>query len=354
MRALFINPGGIGDQILLLPVGKILKEKYPALEINLLTEPRSTSIEELTSIYRHIIPFDFKSKNLNIFKLRKLVRRYFYKYLFCTGASYKANFVASFGNAEYKVGFKKGIFSNLFLTHTVELNTKQYASNMFAELLLPIDPKIHDLVSQKDLIPEIKISQDNANWAKEIISLRIKEKYYAKKIVIHPGTSKLSKEKNILKEWSPKSWATLIEKLLQDENNIILLIGGPDDKETIKEIHKQLPFFAKPKNFYDLSRLKMSIGNIAALISFSDLLICSDSAPMHIAVALGKKLVAFFGPTDPNKLLPKDSRFTAVYDESLECRPCLFDTRKESCNKPVCLNVPVEKILNAAHKQLGI
>ena len=350
MRALFVNPGGIGDQILLLPTVKIFKENFPDYEIDLICEPRSEIISELTKLYRKIKVFDFKEKNLNIFKLRELIRARYYKYLILSGSSYKANLTASLSNAEFKIGFYKGIFSKLFLTHPVKLNTNQYASNMFAELLTPI----LSISQSKIIIPEIKLTPASMEWVKEMLNPRIKERYFAKKIFIHPGVSKLSVKKNILKGWSAKHWAKLIEKLLENQDNTVILLGGKDDAETIAEIHKKLSFFAKPKNFFDFSSFDISIEKLGALISSSDLLVCVDSAPMHIAVALGKKLVAFFGPTDPKKLLPNDQRFCAVHVDNLECRPCLFDTRKESCKTPECLDVSPDLMLSAIKKQLEL
>ena len=356
MRALFINPGGIGDQILLLPVVKILKEHFHLHEsqIDLLTEPRSSVISELTNLYTRVKIFDFKEKNPNIFKLRELIRRYRYKYLISSGASYKANFICALGDAEIKIGFQKGIFSKIFLTYPVKINTKQYTSNMFGELLTPIIPNIKDIIQKHDLIPEIKLDPSVIEWAKEILKPKIKERYFAKKIFIHPGVSKLSIQKNILKGWSSKNWAYLIEKLLADNNNTVILLGGKDDLETIDGIYKKLSFFARPDNFIDLSTSEISIIQLAALISSSDLLVCVDSAPMHIAVALGKKLVSFFGPTNPKKLLPNDPRFLAVHVDNLECRPCLFDNRKESCSTPQCLTVTPEMMLDAIYKQLNL
>lgn len=352
MKAIFINPGGIGDQILFLPVVKFFKEMFPDSEIDLVTEPRSSCIAELTNLYRKVKEFNFKDKKPNLLEFKELTKKRRYKYLFSSGSSYKANLAAAISEAEIKTGFYKGIFSNLLLSHAVKLNTKQYASNMFLELLSPFDRTIPELIKTKDFIPEIKVNQNTIDWTKELLNPRLKERYYARKIFIHPGTSKLSVQKNILKSWAPKNWAVLIEKLLDNNENNVILIGGKDDAEVINEIHKKLTFFVRPKNFFDLSNQEINIQRLAGLINSSDLLVCVDSAPMHIAVALGKKTVAFFGPTDPIKLLPRDPRFLAVHVNNLECRPCLFENRIESCSKPECLGVSPEKMLEAINKQL--
>lgn len=353
MKAIFINPGGIGDQILFLPLVKVFKEIFPDSEIDLITEPRSSCIGELTNLYRKVKEFNFKDKKPNLTDFQELTKKRRYKYLFSSGSSYKANLAAALSDAEVKIGFYKGFLSNILLTHAVKLNTKQYASNMFVELLSPLNKEIPELIKSRDLLPEIKVNQNTIDWTKELLNPRLKDRYYARKIFIHPGTSKLSVQKNILKGWAPKNWAKLIEKLLENNENNVILIGGKDDAEVINEIHKKLTFFVRPKNFFDLSNQEINIQRLAGLINSSDLLVCVDSAPMHLAVALGKKTVSFFGPTDPKKLLPKDPRFLPLHVDNLDCRPCLFDVRTESCSKPECLNIAPEKVLEAINKQLA-
>jgi ADP-heptose:LPS heptosyltransferase len=48
------------------------------------------------------------------------------------------------------------------------------------------------------------------------------------------------------------------------------------------------------------------------MIGAANLLLCTDSAPMHIGVGVGTSLLALFGPTDPSKLLPTEPRIMAV------------------------------------------
>ena len=52
---LFINYGGIGDEILFLPTIRSMKEKYPDSKITLALEPRSKAIKDLTNIIDDII-----------------------------------------------------------------------------------------------------------------------------------------------------------------------------------------------------------------------------------------------------------------------------------------------------------
>jgi len=59
-----------------------------------------------------------------------------------------------------------------------------------------------------------------------------------------------------------------------------------------------------------------------------DLLVTNDTGPMHVAAALGKPVVAVFGPTDPSQTGPYGQvEFVQRAEQPPACAPCL---------KPVC------------------
>ncbi len=47
-----------------------------------------------------------------------------------------------------------------------------------------------------------------------------------------------------------------------------------------------------------------TVGQMAAVLSRAALVVCNDSAPLHIAVGFSRPVVAMFGPTDPAKVGP--------------------------------------------------
>ncbi|PWT96452.1 MAG: hypothetical protein C5B53_09715 [Candidatus Melainabacteria bacterium] len=132
------------------------------------------------------------------------------------------------------------------------------------------------------------------------------------RLLIHPGTSRLALQKGIIKTWSPAHWTTLIERLTATGTFTIILAGGPDDAEIIGEISENLKRLGPMPSLISAYGVTKSLADLAALIQLSDLIICVDSAPMHIAVGLNKPLVALFGPTDHGKLLPPDPKFKAL------------------------------------------
>jgi len=69
---------------------------------------------------------------------------------------------------------------------------------------------------------------------------------------------------------------------------------------------------------------KMSLPELVAALGASDLLICNDSAPGHIAAACGTPVVTYFGPTSAERYRPWGEAVQVVIRDLCPLRPC-FD-----------------------------
>ncbi len=69
-----------------------------------------------------------------------------------------------------------------------------------------------------------------------------------------------------------------------------MLVGGPDDKECIETILENV----RTQNFENLYGNHKNLKDLGELISSADKFLCSDSAPLHVAVALGTKNLCDF------------------------------------------------------------
>ena len=96
-------------------------------------------------------------------------------------------------------------------------------------------------------------------------------------------------------------------------------------------------WFGKTKSLIDLGNL------IAATEKF----ICSDSAPLHIAVALKAKTYVIFGPTDDKKLIPQSQNIVPIKaKDNCPLKPCLWEHRQTTCQNLDCLKITAEDIIN--------
>ncbi len=308
-KILAVNFGGIGDEVLFLPTLKALRHAYPKAHITLLLEPRSRSIEQITNLIDATITFDIKKRPLylaDITELVRLIQDGEYELVLSSGSSKMVSILLFLGGSNWRIGYDSGPLSRLLLTHPVKLNREQYASDMYHDLAVGLDSSAAR--NGSGTVPEIYIPQENMARMEEFLRTS-GTKSGAKKILLHPGTSKLAVEKGIIKTWEIEDWIALINKLERDPDCQPILAGGPDDTEIIKEIQAKLP---RDTKLISSAGKTKSLADLAALTKLCDILVCVDSAPMHIAVGARKPVVAMFGPTDEAKLLPVHPHFVAM------------------------------------------
>jgi hypothetical protein len=97
---------------------------------------------------------------------------------------------------------------------------------------------------------------------------------------------------------------------------------------------------------------KLGILETARVISQLDLLITTDTGPMHIANLLGVSLIALFGPTLTTKNRPRGPKSTVI-TAGMECVPCQDNYAFTSCQKALCMEaVAVGDVMAVAREKL--
>jgi len=332
-KILLINFGGIGDEILFLPTISALRKLYKDSIITLALEPRSASVMQLTQDIDETITVDIKKRSKFWGLLKLLFKAWQEKYdmVISSGANKAIPILLFMMGVKKRYGYNSGSLSKILLTKAVTLNKQQYAAAMYYDL-------ISDLTQEKMQLPEISL---------EDISK------IPNSVLIHPGVSKMSIEKKIYKAPNAEFWSELVEKLLSEGKKVILS-GGGDDAEIIGKILTNLKEkgLSDNENFRNIYGKTTSLKDLARRIKEAEVMVCSDSAPMHIGVGVGTKIVALFGPTDEKKLLPVSENFKAAY-VNCGCRPCLWDKAQQSCSERFCLNFNVEEVLELIQQQFS-
>ena len=158
-------------------------------------------------------------------------------------------------------------------------------------------------------------------------------------IGINPGADRPEKR------WSPENHAAVADRLSEDRGAKILVFGGPGEEHLATRIEKAMK--------HPVTNLagKLSLNELAYVISQLDLFVTNDSGPMHIAAATKTPVVALFGPEDPVYTKPYTSPgLYKIVQEELSCRPC---TNKR-CDRPVCMeSLKPEDVLQACLELLA-
>ncbi len=154
---------------------------------------------------------------------------------------------------------------------------------------------------------------------------------------LHPGS-----------RWQFKCWpaertAALIDALAERGERVVLTAApDADEQALIAAILSKTR--SKP---IDLSG-KLSLKSLAALTARARLFIGVDSAPMHIAAAMGTPVVALFGPSGEAEWGPWQVAHRIVASHRHPCRPCgqagCGGSRVSDC----LATLPVQSVLEAA------
>lgn len=297
MRILALVPGGIGDQVLFFPTLATLKQTYPNAQIDVVVEPRSQGAYRVCNTVSTVIPFNFRDRNslADWGNLLGMLRDRRYDVAMSLGKSWGVAVLLWMTGTPIRVGYASR--SAMFLTNPVPLNPDQYAACMYHDLL-------QGLGITKPCPPlTISIPKVDLDWAEqEQKRLELPTTGY---VIIHGGSSRVAKEKGIIRTYPVEGWQRVISDFQAKQPTLpIVLIQGPDDAEFISAMVEKFPTLktTAPDN----------IGQLAAMIAGANLMLCTDSAPMHLAVAVQTYVLGLFGPTNPAKSLPQSDKVAAV------------------------------------------
>lgn len=333
-NALFINYGGLGDEILFLPAIEDFKNKYPDCKITLCLEGRAKGIKQITNLIDDIIEVDIKAKGikkyLNVLGLINRARGGHFDVVISSGKSPLVAVILFLTGIKRRAGyFTKTSF---FLTDGVELDSNQYAGNMYHDLILPF-------LDDEDILDKIytpNLKADNGFTP----PYRLEKGF----IALHPGVSKMSIDKNIFKCPDVNFWLQVIKGALNKGKKLVLL-GGPDDKDIVEKIisDKEISENSNFVNFYGKTK---NLSDLMNVMSMADTLVCADSAPLHIGVGLNLNIIAIFGPTNETKLVPNKDNIKVITNKKIDCRPCLWHKRQVNCSQSSCLNINPDDVID--------
>jgi len=146
------------------------------------------------------------------------------------------------------------------------------------------------------------------------------------------------------KRWPAAAYGELARRMRARGLEVVVVIGPGEaelGRQVVAAAGRPLPVVGGD----------VDVAGLAGVLARLSVLVCNDSGPMHLAAAVGIRMVALFGPTDPRRTGPLGDRHL-VLRRDLECAPC----RARSCalGHAACLReLPVERAERAVLEMLG-
>jgi lipopolysaccharide heptosyltransferase II len=130
--------------------------------------------------------------------------------------------------------------------------------------------------------------------------------------VIHPGASAPSRR------YPPERFGDVATHLARETSWPILLTGAAEEKPLVREVIARAAPAARAR-LHDLSG-ELSIGELAALLESTTVLVTNNSGPVHLASALATPVVDVYALTNPQHTPWQTEQRVLFHD--VECRWC--------------------------------
>ncbi|KAF0120915.1 MAG: heptosyltransferase III [bacterium] len=328
-KILVIKLRHIGDVLLTVPLFRALKENFPNSHISALVNSGTEEMLTGNPLIDEIIVFDRVIEKMSTMQkyieeltfLRSIRQKNFDMTVDLTNGD-RAAIISFLSRARYRLAYTtyKGFaFKRYLYTHL--------AQNY---------PHMHMVKHNLDILGQNGLSCQNTSLFLDISDL---DRDFIRGIIgikqnivhVHPTASLLHKC------WKDEYMADVISWLVRQGKKVVVT-SSPDKKETDKA--KRILSLVFSRLTHDASQVidlcgKTTIKQLAAISEASDLFFGIDSAPMHIASAVGTPVVAIFGPSSETLWEPWCEK-KLVISKNLPCRlPC---KNKGNCQTHECIN----------------
>jgi lipopolysaccharide heptosyltransferase I len=335
MNILIVKLSAIGDVLHTLPALNAIRKQYPDARITWVVEEAASPLVAGHCALDRVLISKRKSwtqmifgPGIPIFKRKaaikeaylfiKVLRDTRYDLVIDFQQLLKSGILVALSKGKRKAAYNKGMehmeHSYLFLNERVppvKMDNHALLRNMMLlnALGIPSD----------EIVFKVPIQDDDRNKVADLLA-RHGVKPSERIVAVNPVA------KWDTKLWSEEKFSDLADRLIRQYGVRIIFTGGPEDRDTVGNILAGMK--ANALNFAGETSLKM----LAALYEKADFLISTDTGPMHLAAAMGKPVVAIFGPTAPWRTGPFGSAHQIIR-AGLKCSPCF----KRTCKTKDCM-----------------
>jgi len=292
-QSLVIQTAFLGDVILTTPLLAALAARHGPVDV--VTTPVAAPLLETHPAVRSVIPYDKRGDQRGWSGVRRLAdrlqgERYAHAYL--PHRSLRTAALALLARIPSRIGFSGG-WSFLYTEARSKPRTGHETDRLLALANEP--PGAYP--------PHLQPTAEDEAAARRLADGEF--------VALAPGSI-----------WGSKRWPYYAELARRLSERIgVVVVGGADDAELGEEIRRAAKGGEGRQPAVNACG-KLTLRQSAALIGRATLLVTNDSAPLHLATAMGTPIVALFGPTVTEFGFGPIRAGGVALGVELECRPC--------------------------------
>jgi len=321
-KILVIKPSGIGDIVHAIPVARAMKIIYPGAVIHWVVFTKFAGLFKNVDCVDEVIGWDRRGGLREFYRIVSELRREKYDIAIDLQGLLRTAFLNRFSGAGVRFAtplLREG--ANLIEKPVERFNPGLHAverNYRVAEFIAGRQKK--NIPPPSEFVPWLVPFERGVSKASNILE------GLPRPIVVFATASR-----GAHKIWPGNNFAALINLMYKKWKITPVLVGTEREREITSAVLSGV--VCRP--YLNLAG-EISLAELPAVISQSDLVIGNDSGVIHIAAALGLPTLGIFGATNPRWYYPYNKKSRYIY-KNYPCSPCDIKTfcRDYKCMKDI-------------------
>jgi heptosyltransferase-2 len=303
-KVLIVAPAWVGDMVMAHCLVQLLAATRPGVEIHMLAPPATAPLARRMAEVSGVRTFEVAHGELGLGKRNReghALRGEGFAQAIVLPNSFKSAWVPFRAHIPLRTGWH-GEARYGVLNDRRRLDARRYPLMIEQFMALGLPPG----APLPDPRPRPRLEVDGANRARLLRELGLEAAPGL--VILCPGA-----EFGPAKRWPAEHYAAVARHALA-AGRPVWLFGSPKDAEVSGQIAAAAP------GAIDLAG-RTRLLDAVDLLSLASVVVCNDSGLMHVAGALGVRVVAVFGSTSPD-FTPPLGADSAVVRLGIDCSPC--------------------------------
>jgi heptosyltransferase I len=284
-RIAIVMMSAIGDAVHVLPVVNALKRHAPTSHVTWILQPVPATLVRGHPRIDEIVEFDPGRGARAYLELARAMRGRRFDLVIDLQVAFKAGVATALLRAPVKLGFDRARARDanwLFTTHRIPPHPPQHVEEQYFEFLrwLGVDPEPVEW--------QLGPWEEEREWQRAFFA-----DFTRPAAAINVATT------NPDRDWMPERWAAVIDALWERYGVEPVLVGGRSERELAAEAAIVAAARHRPR-----SALGSGLRRLVAILDGSALVLALDSAPLHLAVAVGTPVISLMANADPRRTGP--------------------------------------------------
>jgi len=298
-RVAVIQTAYIGDVVLATPLAEAVKQTLPGAEVTFVVIPATANLVEHHRFVDRVLVFDKRGNHRGLRGLRRFARNLRgFDVALIPHRSIRSAALAFWARIPMRVGFDISAGSFLFSHTTPYRPGHELERNLSLLSAIGLQP----------LAATPRIDPDGGDCA--VVTAILGRNGRGPRVAMAPGSIWPTKR------WPAEHFVSLARMLQRRLGASIVLVGSAQDRALCRQI-----LAGAGEETVDASG-RLTLRQSAELLRRCQVAVTNDSAPAHLAAAMGTPVVALFGPTTPAFGFSPFGEGHRILERPLPCRPC--------------------------------